>query len=53
MTEVQPEVEAVLKRFGITDLAPNMTARSTEDAIQGLVSRQKLLDDSLAKTPRR
>ena len=53
LTEVQPEVEAVLKRFGITDLAPNMTARSTEDAIQGLVSRQKLLDDSLAKTPRR
>lgn len=38
LTEVQPEVEAALRRFGITDLAPSVIGRPTEDAIQALVS---------------
>ena len=42
LTEVQPEVESVLRRFGITALAPDViTGRSTEEAIQALVDKHR------------
>jgi len=42
LTEVQPDVEVVLRRFGITALAPDViTGRSTEEAIQALVDTHR------------